>query len=737
METPRKVRVCRSALIAGAILTSVLATPNGAAAQAITELRTPDTPLVLKAQGSFYVGGETVAQTQGQLGNLGPGGHITVNQMYVRYMIPQAGDGNVPVVMIHGATLTGKSWETTPDGRMGWDEYFVRKGHPVYVPDQVGRGRSGFNQAAYNDARAGLAPAANQALWLRFSDEGVWPNFRFGAKAGEPFADTQFPMAAVGELSKQAVPDISSGLPQPNPNWKALADLAGQLKGAVLMGHSQSGSFPLEAALLDPTAAKGLVLVEPGRCPDYTAEQIKTLATVPILVVFGDHRDNPTGLPTLPTWQQRFETCQGMIGRLRAVGGRAEMLAPPERGIRGNSHMIMQDRNSLQIADLILQWIGTQSGNTLTIGRSGSRPVRTAPAQNFTGSVQVDMLFEAVDPSHASGGSVTFQPGARTAWHSHPRGQILIITAGTGRVQRWGDPVEQVRPGDVVRIPAGAKHWHGASPQASMTHIAISEHRDGSTVQWMEQVSDEQYHDVPSAPQTQPLHSQPGAGRPSGPLQQKLTPGMAALTDDVLYGDVWRRPELSPRDRSLVTIAALIALGKTTPLAGHLGRALDNGLRPVEASGLLAHLAIYCGWPSAVAALDTYEQVYTARKVDTAALLSVAPRLSVPASDVDHARAVSRELGAVAPKFVQLTNDVVFDDLWRRSDLSLRDRSLVTIVALTAAGDDDQLELYLRRGLENGLTRDQIVEALTHLGFYAGWGKATQALTVISRSFGK
>ncbi len=131
----------------------------------------PGTPLVLKAQGSFFVGGEKADETQAELGNLGPGGHITVNQMYVRYMVPQGGDGNVPVVMVHGATLTGKSWETTPDGRMGWDEYFVRKGHPVYVPDQVGRGRSGFNQAVFNDVRAGTVPPASQPAWLRFSDE--------------------------------------------------------------------------------------------------------------------------------------------------------------------------------------------------------------------------------------------------------------------------------------------------------------------------------------------------------------------------------------------------------------------------------------------------------------------------------------------------------------------------------------------------------------------------------------
>jgi pimeloyl-ACP methyl ester carboxylesterase len=349
----------RLAILVSVILAGVLGTAVGLTAQAIKDVQTPDTPLVLKAQGSFFVGGEKVEQTQGELGNLGPGGHITVNQMYVRYMVPQGGDGNVPVVMVHGATLTGKSRETTPDGRMGWDEYFVRKGHPVYVPDQVGRGRSGFNQAMFNNVRAGSAAPANQPVWLRFSDEGVWPNFRFGSKPGQPYSDSQFPVTAVDELAKQGVPDVSfGGVPTPNPTLKALSDLAGQLNGAVLMGHSQSGSFPLESALLNPAAAKGLVLVEPGSCPPrYTDDQIATLAKVPILVVFGDHRDTPTSLPTLPTWQARFEMCQALIGRIKSAGGQAEMLAPPERGIRGNSHMIMQDKNNLQIADLILKWI--------------------------------------------------------------------------------------------------------------------------------------------------------------------------------------------------------------------------------------------------------------------------------------------------------------------------------------------------------------------------------------------
>lgn len=364
MQNQPSSQLCRRPLRVGVTAAIVLGASIGAHAQALTDVQPPKTPLVLEAQGSFFVGGQKVEQTQGELGNLGPGGHITVNQMYVRFMVPQGGAGNLPVVMVHGATLTGKSWETTPDGRMGWDEYFVRKGHPVYVPDQVGRGRSGFNQAVFNNVRAGSTPPAGQPLWLRFSDEGVWPNFRFGAKPGEPFADSQFPVAAVDELAKQGVPDVSfGGVPSPNPTLAALADLGGQLKGAVLMGHSQSGSFPLEAALINPAAARALVLVEPGSCPArYTPEQVATLAKVPLLVVFGDHRETPTGLPTLPTWQARYEACQALIARLKSAGGQAEMLAPPDRGIRGNSHMIMQDRNNLQIADLILQWIDARAG---------------------------------------------------------------------------------------------------------------------------------------------------------------------------------------------------------------------------------------------------------------------------------------------------------------------------------------------------------------------------------------
>ena len=129
----------------------------------------------------------------------------------------------------------------------------------------------------------------------------------------------------------------------------------------------------------------------------------------------------------------------------------------------------------------------------MDIKRAGSRPSGKGPADYFTGTVRIDPLFEAGDPGRAVGATVTFEPGARTAWHTHPLGQTLIVTAGFGRAQREGGPVEEIRPGDVIWFPAGEKHWHGASPTTSMTHIAIQEKLDGKTVDWLEQVSDEDY----------------------------------------------------------------------------------------------------------------------------------------------------------------------------------------------------------------------------------------------------
>lgn len=134
----------------------------------------------------------------------------------------------------------------------------------------------------------------------------------------------------------------------------------------------------------------------------------------------------------------------------------------------------------------------------MDISRSGSRPSSDGPAEWFTGTVRIDRLFQAPEPARVASASVTFDPGARTAWHTHQLGQTLIVTAGVGLAQRWGGPIEEIRPGDVIWFSPGEKHWHGAAPTTAMTHIAVHERLDGKAVDWMEPVSDEQYRAGPT-----------------------------------------------------------------------------------------------------------------------------------------------------------------------------------------------------------------------------------------------
>jgi pimeloyl-ACP methyl ester carboxylesterase len=337
---------------AGILVVGSVVLATTAIAQSIKDIKVPKSPLELKAQGSFFVGGEKASQTATQLtSSTGLPGNITKNQMYVRYMLPTRGSG-VPVILIHGGGLSGKSYETTPDGRMGWDEYFVRKGHDVYVPDQATRARSGFDQAVFNDVRAGLLPPSAQPTLGRTSDESAWTIFRFGPSYGVTFPDTQFPVQAAAEFSKQGIPNLNALLPTPNPMYKELADLAANVGGAVLVGHSGSGPFPFQTALTSPTGVKGMILIESG-CTGYTDEQVKALAKIPMLIVFGDHLTTTGPFP----FQTLFDGCKTLIGRVIAAGGNAKMLHPPELGIFGNSHMLMLDKNNLQIADLILKWI--------------------------------------------------------------------------------------------------------------------------------------------------------------------------------------------------------------------------------------------------------------------------------------------------------------------------------------------------------------------------------------------
>jgi pimeloyl-ACP methyl ester carboxylesterase len=312
-------------------------------------------PLTIASQGSFFVGGEVkAAPPSAAAGAAASPGEITVNQMYVQYQIPMKAGRHAPVVMVHGCCLSSKTWETTPDGRMGWNEYFVRKGRPVYLADQVSRARSGFDPSIIAAVKAGTTLPSALPNIIAASHQIAWTVFRFGPSYPKAFEDGQFPVEAADELYKQMIPDLNALLPNPNPTWTNMAALAKQLKGAVLMGHSESGFFPQQAALIDPSGIRGLISIEMP-CAEMSATQISALARIPTLVMFGDHLgDVPPGIVN---WKTTYEGCNAHVAKVKAAGGDIEMMLLPSLGIRGNSHMLMQDKNNLQLADLVLGWL--------------------------------------------------------------------------------------------------------------------------------------------------------------------------------------------------------------------------------------------------------------------------------------------------------------------------------------------------------------------------------------------
>jgi 4-carboxymuconolactone decarboxylase len=220
---------------------------------------------------------------------------------------------------------------------------------------------------------------------------------------------------------------------------------------------------------------------------------------------------------------------------------------------------------------------------------------------------------------------------------------------------------------------------------------------------------------------------------------QSVAPALDRYTQTRLLGELWKRPELSPRDRSLVTIAALIARNQMSELPYYLNFALENGVRPSELSEVLTHLAFYSGRGNALAAVPLVKAVFAQRNIGTDQLAPAAPSL-LPlneAAEGQRAARVGQQFGAVAPGLVQYTTDVLFRDLWLRPALAPRDRSLVTISALIGAGQVAQLTSHLNLGMDNGLTQAEAGEIITHLAFYAGWPNAFSAVAVAKEVFEK
>lgn len=307
-------------------------------------------PLVLESQGSFFIGGRNIkSDTLSTLPAYAASGTITVEQMYVHYQVP-AKKSYVPITLIHGCCLTGKTWETTPDGRMGWDDYFARKGAPVYVVDQVSRGRSAANPVAINAAKMGKGTVEQLPPVFAAGQEAAWAIFRFGTEYPKVHPGMLFPLDAQAEFYKQMVPDWIATLPTPNPTVPALSALAQRIGGTVLMSHSQSGIYPFQTAALSNAGIAAIVSIEPGACPAAT-DNMAPYTKMPIMILWGDYVD------TSPRWSPRLKGCREFTEAANKAGGKVVNYVLPEHGVKGNSHMLMQDKNSYEIADMLLDWI--------------------------------------------------------------------------------------------------------------------------------------------------------------------------------------------------------------------------------------------------------------------------------------------------------------------------------------------------------------------------------------------
>jgi len=391
-------------MVAPAVVLALMSTM--ATAQNYSDVKS-NGPLNLRGYGTFFVPGtpktidSVTANGGGTFFITLPGGAVMTDQMHVQFMLPQdtKGKKRYPLGIVHGCCLSSKSWQTTPDGRMGWDEYFVRRGFDTYLIDQVGRARSGFDPTKFNAARAGVVPVTAQAPIQIATDQFAWNVFRWGttpcnaspcSATTTPNPGIKFPMKTVGvgpnsnlQFYNMVIPDLFQSLSgEPTPadasgfynTPSQMAKLAKDLDGAILMGHSQSSAFPTRAAL-QPAAGcypwkseaackvKGIIQLETGCFANLTQAQIKTLKHIPILIVAGDFYTVP----------QPPASCVTMMNQINGAGGDMKFAHLPAlvpnalyRGspgpMPGVEHMMMIGTKNIEVANLLIGWIDNHVG---------------------------------------------------------------------------------------------------------------------------------------------------------------------------------------------------------------------------------------------------------------------------------------------------------------------------------------------------------------------------------------
>src|SRR5438128_4878317 len=318
---------------------------------ALTPAQAKD-PILLREMGSFHIGGRVIEVTGqpikevvftpgGVPAKMDPDGNYQVEQMYVQYFLPQARKGKVPLLLWHGGGLTGVTYETKPDGDEGWLAYFIRKGWDTYISDAVERGRAGWTNTFKGDPV--FLPLGDPWERFRIGPPGSWNDDK---SKRTTYPGVQFPVEAYEQFMKQGVP---RWLTTDNQIITAYIELVDKICPCVVLVHSQSGSSGYKVLEARPEKVKALVAVEPTLGGDQ--EKVESIKTTPILVVYGDNaRDHPR-------WSKIRQSGVDYAAVLKSAGGSIDVIDLPDVGIKGNSHMIMMDKNSNAVADVIQKWL--------------------------------------------------------------------------------------------------------------------------------------------------------------------------------------------------------------------------------------------------------------------------------------------------------------------------------------------------------------------------------------------
>lgn len=442
-------------------------------------------PLVIQKQGNFSVGG-TVIKHSGQYDNskfvgwdrqVETGQSSRVDHAFVDYQIP-VGANRLPLVFVHGYGGSGVCWEMTPDGRDGFSTLMLRHGYSTYVMDLPGRGRAGRTSATKE-----LKPLADEMFWFDIWRIGVWPDYNKGVQF-------RTDSAYLSQFFREMTPDLSDH----THDVEAINALNRKIGDNVLVTHSAGGVTGWFAAMQNKTV-KAVAAYEPGayvfpegEVPEkiegltggcagipVKMEQFMQLTRIPIVMYFGDYiPETPSKNLGDENWRVRLQMGRKFVECINRHGGNATLVELPKIGIHGNTHFLMQDLNNDVLADLFDSWLRQ---NNLAGAVRGDMPFadfgQPLPADAFHGEAyRHDIINNDTVYNFPQTNVITFAPGAHSNWHRHG-GMDILVTGGLGIYQQEGHPAQLLRRGDVVHIPAGVRHWHGAAPGNWFQQIVI------------------------------------------------------------------------------------------------------------------------------------------------------------------------------------------------------------------------------------------------------------------------